>query len=162
VSGRGAGTKRGGALLYLGMAAVAPNRGNHGSMAVTYDISVRAEPCYDAQQSVPEESKFLFRYSITIDNGSRHTVQLLTRSWLIIDGGGEEHRVDGDGVVGLQPILKAGETFEYSSFCPLRKRWGTMEGSFTMRREDGTMAVVRVGRFYLVQPESVAAGKELG
>lgn len=120
-----------------------------GSTATTRGICVRVEPSYDARQSVPEERKYLFRYLIIIENGSDATVRLVSRSWLIIDAAGEEHRVEGDGVVGLQPTLKPGERFEYQSFCPLRERWGTMEGHFLMEGAGGGFKV-QVGRFYLV------------
>jgi ApaG protein len=121
-----------------------------GSDTVTDGVRVRVVPQYLRKQSDPTQGKFLFAYQITIANEGTQRARLKSRHWSIVDADGERHEVKGPGVVGQFPDLAPGEQFEYSSFCPLETPWGTMEGTYTMEREDGTPFDVRVGRFYLV------------
>lgn len=78
------------------------------------------------------------------------TVRLLSRHWLIVDGEGQREEVRGRGVVGEYPTLAVGESYSYVSYCPLPTSWGTMEGSYTFERQDGTRFDVAIGRFFLV------------
>jgi ApaG protein len=108
---------------------------------------------------LPDESdtsirKFLFGYTIVIKNESPEPVQLVSRYWLIIDGSGRREEVRGPGVVGQTPRLAPGQGFKYQSFCPLKTPWGTMEGEYEMRREDGSTFKVKVGRFFLTSPQA--------
>jgi len=116
---------------------------------LTDDIRVRAYPYYVEQQSNPSKGEYLFSYRIVITNKSRHSIQLLSRHWIVINANGDIQEVKGEGVVGKTPELKPGESFEYASFCPLNTEWGTMEGSYEMERKDGSRFVVAVGRFFL-------------
>lgn len=124
-----------------------------GSEAVTEGVTVRVTPRYLPDQSDPLEPRYVFGYHIDVQNGGGVGIQILSRHWTIIDGNGEVHDVEGDGVVGLQPHIPAGETFRYGSFCPLRTAWGTMEGVFHAQRDDGGRVELRIARFYLVKPE---------
>jgi len=130
-------------------AATAPK---HGSDTVTGGIRVTVRPTYMALQSSPEDKRFLFSYAVTIRNEGAARVRLATRHWRIVDADGEERVVEGPGVIGQHPELAPGDSFEYSSFCPLLTPWGTMEGHFTFERE-GTRFDAQVGRFYLVSRE---------
>jgi ApaG protein len=105
-----------------------------------------------ALQSSPDDKRFLFSYAVTIRNEGDARVRLATRHWRIVDADGEERVVEGPGVVGQHPELGPGDSFEYSSFCPMLTAWGTMEGHFTFERE-GTRFDAQVGRFYLVSRE---------
>lgn len=116
---------------------------------VTEDVRVQAYPAYVPDQSNPAKREFLFSYRIRISNEGKETVQLLSRHWIIINANGEQHEVRGSGVVGKLPKLTPGDSFEYSSFCPLDTEWGTMEGSFEMQREQGERFQVAIGRFFL-------------
>ncbi len=127
---------------------VAPSK--LGSDVVTAGIRVRAVPQYLPQHSTPSTHKFVFAYSITITNESSASVRLVARRWHIVDADGESSEVVGPGVVGQQPDLLPGESFDYSSYCPLETPWGTMEGAYTMQDEDGKQFPVRIGRFFLV------------
>ncbi len=121
-----------------------------GSSCKTDGIRVEVNPAFLPEHSDPGEDRFVFSYRIRITNDSEQQVQLLTRHWIIIDGDGVRHDVEGDGVVGEQPTLHPGEFFEYASWCPLRTSWGTMEGSFGMIGGEGDSLDVQVARFYLV------------
>lgn len=112
-------------------------------------IRVRAVAQFLPKESNPSESKFVFAYKITIANEGEKRARLLSRHWVIINGNGDREDVEGPGVVGKFPNIAPGDTFEYTSFCPLDTEWGTMEGTYHMQREDGTMFDVVIGRFYL-------------
>lgn len=111
---------------------------------VTNGYQVEAKPGFDLDRSNPLQRQFFFYYMITITNVSGMHAQLKSRSWVIEDGNGEIHKVEGPGVVGETPWFKSGESFEYSSFCPLATLTGTMKGQFHMRSIDGTEFSINV------------------
>jgi len=116
----------------------------------TRGIQVVAEPQYLADQSRPEQSLYVFAYTITISNRGTEPVQLLSRHWLITDGTGSAREVKGEGVVGQQPIIQPGEGYQYSSFSPIATPTGNMRGSYMMKvLETGEMFNVRVPLFFL-------------
>jgi ApaG protein len=121
----------------------------HGSDTVTDGIRVIVRPAFVPSQSSAERRQYLFSYSVTIRNEGSSRVRLATRRWRIVDAEGEERVTEGAGVVGQHPDLGPGDSFEYSSFCPMTTPWGTMEGHFTFER-DGQPFEAAVGRFYLV------------
>jgi len=125
------------------------------SEAVTRGIRVRVEPQFDPQRSQPARGKWFFLYTVNIRNESAGTVQLLTRHWIITDGAGRVEEVRGPGVVGEQPVLAPGESFEYTSGCPLGVDVGTMEGSYQMVTNDGEMFDVEIAPFTLCEAEVV-------
>jgi len=117
--------------------------------AVTHGVRVTVRPRYLVEQSRPAERHFMFAYSVRIENVSPVTVQLLTRHWFIYDSAVGESEVQGDGVVGEQPVLAPGGVFEYQSFCPLRSPQGTMHGTYRFRRDDGAEFDTTIPRFDL-------------
>ncbi len=119
------------------------------SETTTEGIRVRAAAAYIPDQSNPVEQQFVFAYKITISNEGSSPAKLVSRHWVIINGNGDREDVEGPGVIGETPNLAHGDSFEYTSFCPLNTEWGTMEGTYHMQREDGTMFDVLIGRFYL-------------
>lgn len=119
------------------------------SEIVTEGIRVRAEPHYLADRSDPENNQYLFTYRITLINEGTEWAKLKARHWIIIDSDGKREDVYGPGVVGEEPELEPGESYSYWSFCPLPTNFGTMEGSFSMIRRDGTPFEIRIARFYL-------------
>lgn len=131
----------------------------HASERTTRGISVRVSPFYLPDHSDPDERKWVFGYHVRLTNGGDVRAQLLTRRWLITDAEGRLKEVEGEGVVGQTPDLGPGESFEYSSFCPLGTPWGTMEGSYQFMDERGEGFDVQIARFYLVSEagEPVAA-----
>ncbi len=100
--------------------------------ATTRSILVAVQPSYLADQSEPEERRFVWAYHVRIHNVGRETVQLISRTWLITDGRGRTITVEGPGVVGEQPSLEPGESFEYTSGTPLETSSGFMEGHYHM------------------------------
>ena len=128
--------------------------GSRGSEAVTQGIRVTVAPTYLADQSNPQQARWVFGYRVRIANESEEPATLLSRRWWIVDADGEGHQVRGNGVVGQQPTILPGEVHEYSSFCPIDTPWGTMEGEYLMRRNSGDQFRVRIARFYLVGPQA--------
>ena len=119
------------------------------SDTITHGVRVGATAQYLPEQSDPDARQFLFGYTIVIANQGDTAVQLLTRHWVIIDAHGRREDVEGPGVVGQTPRLEPGQAFRYQSFCPLKTSWGTMEGTYHMRRDNGETFDVNIGRFYL-------------
>jgi ApaG protein len=120
--------------------------------ATTDGITVRVAPNFLAEQSVPAQARWFWSYHIRIENHGEEPVQLLTRHWKITDGRGMVNHVDGDGVVGEQPVLKPGESHDYVSGCPLSTPSGMMEGQYRFIREDGGTFLAEIPRFKLVAP----------
>ncbi|MFT4648518.1 MAG: ApaG protein [Glaciecola sp.] len=123
---------------------------SNNSSTVTQGLCIEAAAQYLPSESDPERGRFIFIYRIRITNDGENSVQLMSRSWLIIDANSKREVVRGEGVVGKQPRLAPGETFEYTSYCPLRTDWGTMEGHFQFTVEGGEEFEAKVGRFYMV------------
>src|SRR5436190_1420150 len=107
------------------------------SDATTRGIRITVESVYVEERSEPRESYFFFAYHVRIVNEGEETAQLVSREWIITDSDGNAERVQGPGVVGETPTLAPGEAFEYTSFCPLRTSFGSMQGNYTMRTEGG-------------------------
>ena len=118
----------------------------------TRSITVTVEPFYLDDQSVPEENHFVWAYHVCIQNHSEQTVQLLTRFWRITDSLGNVQEVRGDGVVGEQPILNPGDSFEYTSGTPLPTPSGIMVGAYQMLAQSGERFDVDVPAFSLDSP----------
>ena len=124
------------------------------SSAVTEGIRVRVQSQYLADQSSPRDDRYVFAYTITISNESAKTAQLRTRHWIITDGRGTVEEVKGDGVVGEQPRLSPGQSFQYTSGCVLTTPIGTMQGTYRMWRDDGTYFDAQIAAFSLASPKS--------
>ncbi|MGE5511335.1 MAG: Co2+/Mg2+ efflux protein ApaG [Bacteroidota bacterium] len=120
--------------------------------AVTHGIRVRVEPQYLEEQSSPEEGHFFWAYTIEIANEGNTTVQLKTRHWRITDANGRTEEVRGPGVVGKMPVLGPGQSFTYTSGCPLGTPSGIMVGSYQMQLEDGRLINVAIPAFSLDSP----------
>ncbi len=120
--------------------------------AETKNIIVRAQPRFMPQQSTPDEDYYFWTYTIDITNNGKSTVKLLRRHWRITDMSGRTEEVRGDGVVGEQPTLSPGQTFTYTSGCPLRTPSGIMVGSYRMRSEAGDEFDVTIPAFSLDSP----------
>jgi len=121
-------------------------------MALTDGIRVRVQSQYLPDQSSPRDDRFVFAYTITISNEGGQTAQLRTRHWIITDARGVIEEVRGDGVVGEQPTLKPGQSFQYTSGCVLTTPIGTMQGSYRFWRDDGTYFDAQIATFSLASP----------
>ena len=118
------------------------------------DIEVSVASFYLADQSSPDQGRYVWAYRIRIRNEGSDTVQLISRHWIITDGKGRIEHVRGPGVVGEQPILQPGEYFEYSSGCPLPTPSGFMVGTYQMVREDGSTFDAEIPAFPLDSPHA--------
>lgn len=122
----------------------------------TRSISVAVQPFYLEDQSEPDENQFVWAYHVRIANNGNGVVQLLTRHWRITDSQGHTHEVIGDGVVGEQPVLDPGESFEYTSGTPLSTPSGIMAGTYQMVNESGERFDVVIPAFSLDSPHHAA------
>ncbi len=122
----------------------------HGSRLTTSGVTVEVDPWFMPERSDPDRETFVFGYSVRILNVRKDTILLKDRRWLVVDAQGDENVVKGEGVVGQQPRLATGQWFEYSSFCPIKTRWGTMEGAYGFESEAGEAFEVGIARFFLV------------
>ena len=116
------------------------------------NIRVSVQTAYIAEHSDETEPRFVFSYRITIENNSSHSVQLLSRYWLITDADGETNTVTGDGVIGKQPYIEPNKSYQYSSGCVLKTPVGTMEGHYLMVDEKGEKFQIEIPVFSLALP----------
>ncbi len=120
----------------------------------TQDIVVRAAPHFLEQQSSIENGRWFWSYHIRIENHGPEAVQLLSRHWRITDGRGAVNHVDGDGVVGEQPVIQPDSAHDYVSGCPLGTSSGVMEGHYRFLRGDGGTFLVEIPEIQLLSPET--------
>jgi len=119
------------------------------SEAVTNDVRVEVLSQHSAENSRPQEGEWVFQYTVRITNLGTDTVQLVSRHWIITDGTDHTEEVKGPGVVGKQPVLGPGESFKYSSWCPLKTPMGMMRGTYQMVRADGARFDIEIAPFAL-------------
>ena len=119
------------------------------SEATTNEIRVEVMSSYSAENSRPLEDNWVFQYTVRITNQGAETVQLISRHWIITDGVGHTEEVQGPGVVGEQPVLAPGESFQYSSSCPLKTPTGRMHGTYQMARANGSQFDIEIAPFAL-------------
>jgi ApaG protein len=119
------------------------------SEAVTEDIRVEVMSSYSPEHSKPQEGEWVFQYTVRITNQGNDTVQLVSRHWLISDSAERIEEVKGPGVVGEQPVLAPGQSFKYSSWCPLKTPMGMMRGSYQMARTNGSHFDIEIAPFAL-------------
>jgi ApaG protein len=123
--------------------------------AITQGIRVRVRTEFRPDQSDPKSHRWFFAYTIRISNEGGKTVQLLSRSWVITNAEGQVEIVQGAGVVGEQPVLAPGQSFEYTSGCPLGTPFGSMQGTYEMTSSEGERLEVRIPSFALRLPGSM-------
>ncbi|MFO0998247.1 MAG: Co2+/Mg2+ efflux protein ApaG [Alphaproteobacteria bacterium] len=121
--------------------------------AITREIRVTVKPYYLEDQSEPDRSHYVWAYQVRIENRGPETVQLINRHWKIVDSLGRVQEVRGAGVVGEQPVLKPGETFEYTSGTPLPTPSGIMGGTYEMERQGGERFNITIPTFSLDSPD---------
>ena len=119
--------------------------------ATTHGVTVRVSVSYLPEQSEPRRGRWVWAYHIRVENDGDAAVQLLTRRWVITDGRGARHMVEGEGVVGEQPLIEPGGAFDYVSGCPLATPTGAMQGSYRMVGADGAFDAA-IPRFALHAP----------
>lgn len=120
-----------------------------------YRIQINVETAYIEGQSTPEQNRYVFAYTITIRNSGSVAAKLLTRHWLITDANGKVQEVRGEGVVGEQPHLRPGESFQYTSGTMIETPVGSMRGSYQMLADDGTRFDAEIRPFSLSVPRTL-------
>jgi len=121
----------------------------------TYDMTVSVVPRYMPEQSDPAQQRYVFAYTVRITNTGTQPAQVISRHWIITDGMQRTEEVRGLGVVGQQPLLPPGETFEYTSGCPLSTPVGTMRGTYHCVGENGVPFEVESPEFMLAMPRTL-------
>jgi ApaG protein len=130
-------------------------QGGLGSDTTTRGIRVQVTSHYLVERSAPRESQYLFAYHVRISNVGDDTAQLVSREWVITTAEGDVERVKGPGVVGEQPVLPPGASFEYTSYCPLKTAVGSMHGNYHMVTADGERFEARIAPFTLAVPNAL-------
>jgi ApaG protein len=125
------------------------------SDTTTRGIRIQVKTRYLPERSSPENHHYYFTYRVRVSNTGRETTQLMSRKWIITDADGSVQEVQGPGVVGQQPVLEPGSSFEYSSFCPLRTPVGSMYGSYRMLEAGGDEFEAEIRPFTLAVPSAV-------
>jgi ApaG protein len=125
------------------------------SETITRGVVVRVESEFDEARSAPQKNHWFFLYTVTITNEGNEAVQLVSRHWLITNGAGQVEEVRGPGVVGQQPVIEPGQSFRYTSGCPLPTAFGFMRGTYQMVTRSGEAFDARVADFELSGPYSV-------
>lgn len=129
-----------------------PTSFEHDAMNNKYLIHVETSAEFIAEQSSPEEGRFVFAYQIRIENKGEVAAKLISRHWLITDAEGRVQEVRGVGVIGEQPLIAPGESFEYTSGCSISTPVGTMRGAYQMTAVDGTDFEANIAEFLLAGP----------
>ncbi len=125
----------------------------------TRGILVRAVPEYRSDHSDPDEPRYVWSYMIEIENHGVDTVQLISRRWTITNARGHTQEVEGEGVVGQQPVLRPGDAFRYVSGAPLDTPSGIMQGAYLMRTDDGDEFTVAIPAFSLDSPDELGLSR---
>jgi ApaG protein len=121
-------------------------------METTRGLTVRVAVSFLPEQSEPDKGRWFWSYHIRIENEGQMAAQLMTRCWIITDGRGAKHNVEGEGVVGEQPVIMPGAAYDYVSGCPLTTPTGSMKGSYGMIGEDGSSFDITIPQFPLTAP----------
>ncbi len=125
------------------------------SESTTRGIRIRVQSSYVPERSQPDRNQWFFIYNVEIANVGAETAQLVSRHWIITDANGAVQEVKGPGVVGKQPVLQPGQSFEYTSACPLETAFGTMHGTYQMVTRDGQQFDAEIGAFSLGEPHAI-------
>ena len=125
------------------------------SEAITNGIHVSVKARFDPSRSQPQQNQWFFLYTVTISNQGTMTTQLISRHWVITDANGKIEEVRGPGVVGEQPVLAPGQSFEYTSGCPLNTSFGTMHGTYQMITTKGERFDAKIAAFTLSEPHAL-------
>lgn len=121
----------------------------------TEGVRITVKAAFWPERSSPDNNQWAFTYAVTVKNEGTRAATLRARHWVITDANGRVEEVRGEGVVGKQPRLESGDTFEYTSWAMLRTPFGTMRGEYVMERIDGSRFEAKIGEFVLTQPNAL-------
>ena len=121
--------------------------------AITQGVKISVDTVYQEEYSNPDKEHFMFGYQITVENLTDYSIKLMRRQWFIFDSSGTKREVEGEGVVGQQPLIEPGDSYTYVSGCNLTTDMGSMSGNYLMNREaDNTEFIVDIPEFQLIVP----------
>lgn len=121
--------------------------------AITQGVKISVDTVYQEEYSNPDKEHFMFGYQISVENLTDYSIRLMRRQWFIFDSSGTKREVEGEGVVGQQPLIEPGESYTYVSGCNLTTDMGSMSGNYLMNREvDNTEFIVDIPEFQLIVP----------
>jgi len=123
--------------------------------SITSGIKVQVVSKYIPEHTNPDIPRYFFAYWVTITNESELSIKLIDRHWEITDATGKLKVVDGEGVIGKQPVIRPGESFSYNSFCPIETEFGMMTGHYQVKQEDGQFMKIEIPQFQLISPFSI-------
>lgn len=123
--------------------------------AINTEFQITTTTAYVESESAPDQNRFFFAYKVSIKNTGTSTAQLMSRHWIITDALGHIEEVKGAGVVGLQPKITVGQSFEYDSACPLKTSSGSMRGFYQFIDESGETFEIEIPEFYLIAPTAI-------
>lgn len=121
----------------------------------TEGLRIRVKPAFWDERTVPDKSQYAFSYTVTIINEGTSPATLRRRHWVITDATGHVEEVKGDGVVGKQPSLEPGDSFEYTSYAMIKTAFGSMHGTYFFERADGTEVAAPIAEFALTRPHAL-------
>jgi ApaG protein len=121
----------------------------------TQGIRIQVRTAFVPERSAPAQGRYFFAYRVRISNEGNDAAQLVSRKWIITDANGDSEVVEGDGVVGKQPVLAPGEAFEYESYCPLKTPFGSMHGHYNMARPSGEVFRAVIAAFHMAMPTAL-------
>ena len=126
----------------------------HTYSSITSEVEIQVRPFYMPERSDPKAGVFFYGYQVTITNHGSSPLVLQDRHWIIRDGNGRQDHVKGKGVIGQNPTIEAGKTYQYSSFCPLSTPTGNMRGTYSLKNEQGHTVTVKIPLFFFRRPET--------
>ena len=132
-----------------------PRASRTASATTTRGICIEVRSAFLSERSSPRDGSYLFQYDVRISNVGSETAQLISREWIITNADGEVERVKGPGVIGEQPVLAPGSSFEYTSYCPLKTAVGSMQGSYQMVTANGDRFDAAIAPFTLAVPNAL-------
>lgn len=118
----------------------------------THNIKVIVEPIFNDRLSLEDDNKFVWDYSVSVENSSNERIKIIERTWEIIDSSGQKTVIKGEGIIGMQPIIEAGGCFSYSSYTVIKNSSGFMKGYYIAEKEDGSQLEIVIPLFPLDVP----------
>ncbi len=115
-------------------------------------VDIKVIPQYVEEKSIPRDGYYFFSYHVKITNNNMFNIKLMNRKWIINDGNGSKEEVEGEGVIGKQPVILPGHSFSYMSFCPLSTPTGNMRGHYQFEKHTGGNFIARVPLFFFRHP----------
>ena len=126
----------------------------------THGIEISVAPVFNDEESIADQNFYLYVYNVTIQNNTSEPIEVIRRTWIIVDGHKQKKIIEGEGIVGEQPVIMPGESFEYSSMCPLETPTGNMRGHYTVKTSEGLVSA-KIPLFFLRPMDMISTPQNL-